>query len=57
MTSLIKTSQKEKLEVLDTTDLLERFKIAQPLLLKQIEVCNIVFIQIITAFCNLSPYS
>ena len=38
MTSLVKTSQKEKLEVLDATDLLERFKLAQPLLQKQIEV-------------------
>ena len=38
LSSLIKASTKEKLNILGATNLMERFKLAQPLLTRQIEV-------------------
>lgn len=37
-TSIVKATTDEKLEILDATNLTERFKLAQPLLIRQIEV-------------------
>ena len=38
-TSLVKSSFEEKLEVLDAVSLADRFKVAHPLLQRQIEAC------------------